>query len=429
MAIGDSIKESLDPTLRGLSVPMHFVKMDLGNVPMQTKNMCIHTVGGGSGGGGGGAKMNDATSLGNIIGIVRSKSSDQLDEEGIGGGIQKQKAGIQIDIDVCWDGNCDIMLQATLTKSAKLTFGVRHIKLYGRLHILLSPLTSALPVISAVQYGFTNPPVIEMTYTGAAGKILNVVASTLQGVITSSISSVLVLPNRLVMPMDLGRYDFLETYRPPVGMVRLTAMKGRGFTLLRGLLINDIPDIYCIIRLGGEQQFRTSTKTDNLSPSWEDESCDFIMYDMDQKVYVDVYDADVSGVDDVLGKAEVTCRDLFGEGADGEADGLCELELIMNGNKTGCYITIQGDLFHLTRDCLDSFTSENYHGKNHLCGLATIIVSKATSIPLPREDAATFVSVEVRSGAAGNVPGKPKFSKKFFTGTVSDYPGIDSLNP
>jgi hypothetical protein len=225
VAIGDSIKESLDPTLRGLSVPMHFVKMDLGNVPMQTKNMCIHTVGGS----GNSAAAAIATNMGNnIIGIAQSKSLDQLDEEsgGGGGGIQNgQKSGIQIDIDVCWDGNCDIMLQATLTKSAKLTFGVRHIKLYGRLHILLSPLTSALPVISAVQYGFTNPPVIEMTYTGAAGKILNVVASTLQGVITSSISSVLVLPNRLVMPMDLGRYDFLETYRPPVGMVRLTAMK------------------------------------------------------------------------------------------------------------------------------------------------------------------------------------------------------------
>lgn len=127
VAIGDSIKESLDPTLRGLSVPMHFVKLDLGNVPMQTKNMCIHTVGGnGSGGGGGGGKMNDATSLGNIIGIVRSKSSDQLDEErgGIQQQQQQQKSGIQIDIDVCWDGNCDIMLQATLTKSAKLTFGV-----------------------------------------------------------------------------------------------------------------------------------------------------------------------------------------------------------------------------------------------------------------------------------------------------------------
>jgi hypothetical protein len=184
VAIGDSIKESLDPTLRGLSVPMHFVKMDLGNVPMQTKNMCIHTVGGVNNGG--------ATNSGNkIIGIAQSKSIDQLDEErGGGGGIQNgQKAGIQIDIDVCWDGKCDIMLQATLTKSAKLTFGVRHIKLYGRLHILLSPLTSALPVISAVQYGFTNPPVIEMTYTGAAGKILNVVASTLQGVITHNMKT------------------------------------------------------------------------------------------------------------------------------------------------------------------------------------------------------------------------------------------------
>jgi hypothetical protein len=392
-AIEKTVQESLVPTLEGLAVPMHFITMDLGDVPIKIQQMVIHRVceatKSGDGGGGGAALYDDSNKL----------------------------AGIKMDIDIAWDGNCDIMLQTKT--AAKLAFGVKHIKFSGQLYVLLSPLTSVLPVISAIQVGFTNPPVVEMTYTGA-GAILNTVASTIQGVIQGGIAGALVLPNRIVVPLDLVGYNYFDIYRPPVGMVRLSVIKSRGFKVLKGLVVYDVPDIYCILRLGVNDPFRTSTKTDELKPSWEDESCDTILYDMDQKVYVDVYDADPSGLDTLLGKCEVTCRDLFGEGDDGVADGLCELELIMDEKRTRYYITVKAELHHLTNDTLSSFTKSEYDGKNRLCGLATIIVSKATNLPMPKEDAATFVKVDVKSKTG---------SKTFNTGTVMDAPGIDSLNP
>jgi hypothetical protein len=428
-AIGNSIKESLGPTLAGLAVPLHFVKLDLGDVPIRTTNMTILRVRLG-GGGGGGADDASQHGGGGAPGYARpqdavadgdSDGGDCDDADGNGG-----QAGIQINVDVVWDGNCDVMLQATLTKSAKVTFGVDRIKLSGRLHVLLSPLTSDLPVVSAVQYGFTNPPKIEMRYAGAAGAMLNAAQSTLAGVIDSCLAGLLVLPNRMVVPMDLGRYDFLETYRPPVGMVRLAALRGRGFKLLRGLLLNDIPDVYCVIRLGASESFRTSTRMDDLSPEWDGESRDFVLYDMDQKVYVDAYDEDVANSDDLLGRAEVTCRELFGDdGGAGNADdgGTCELELQLNGAKTGCYVTINAELFHLT-DELRSFASGGYDGKDRLCGLATIVVTKAFGVNVPRADAATYVKVQY--GGEGT---PSKFRREFSTGTVTDYPGIDALNP
>jgi len=389
-AIEKTVRESLIPTLDGLAVPMFFVKMDLGDVPIRIQRMVIH-------------RVNE----------TYESSSGGISSYDDG----NKQAGIKMDIDLYWDGNCDIMLQ---TKSApKLAFGVRHIKFSGQLYVLLSPLTSVLPVISAIQVGFTNPPVVEMTYTGA-GAILNTVASTIQGVIQGGIAGALVLPNRIVVPLDLVGYDYFDIYRPPVGMVRLSVIKSRGFKVLKGLVVYDVPDIYCVLRLGVNDPFRTSTKTDELKPSWKDESCDTILYDMDQKVYVDVYDADPSGLDTLLGKCEVTCRDLFGEGDDGVADGLCELELIMDEKRTRYYITVKAELHHLTNDTLDSFTKSEYDGKNRLCGLATIIVSKATNLPMPKEDAATFVKVDVKSKTG---------SKIFNTGTVMDAPGIDSLNP
>ena len=164
--------------------------------------------------------------------------------------------------------------------------------------------------------------------------------------------------------------------------------------------------------------------------------------------------------DDSLGKVEITVRELFREPNDGE----CELELVMDGEKTGCYITLSAELFHLSEQLHsfpDGLRSEKYEGKNALCGLATIIITKgkvvasliyclfflllwktetkltlctlyltslcssslviAFDIPLPREDAATYIKCVYGEGS--------EHKKKFYTGVVSDYPGIDALNP
>lgn len=105
---------------------------------------------------------------------------------------------------------------------------------------------------------------------------LSVVQSALLSTINSTLASMLVLPNRMVMPMDLGSYDYLDVYQPPVGMVRLKAVRGRGFQVLRKMFANDIPDLYCVVSLGASESnggsFKTTTKMDNCTPCWEDES-------------------------------------------------------------------------------------------------------------------------------------------------------------
>lgn len=95
--------------------------------------------------------------------------------------------------------------------------------------------------------------------------------------------------------------------------------------------------------------------------------------------------------------------------------------LLLQGEKTDCYVTLSGDLFHLSQEHLGSLSASQYEGKDKLCGLVTIIVTKAFDIPIPREDAATYVKVVYGEGT--------KHEKVFYTGTVCDYPGIDALNP
>lgn len=246
----------MGPILGDLKVPIHFIKLDLGDVPIKTDNMFVQ----------------------------RIKTKGQSPQE-----------RIQIDFDLSWDGKCDILLQATLSKSMKITFGVKHIKLKGRFSLLLGPLVHDLPVVSAVQYGFTNPPEISLSYAGCVKEFvdkLSFVDGALKSVIDSTLAGMLVLPYRMGMPVDLGSYDYLETYLPPEGMVRVGVSSGRGFHILKKLIVNDIPDIYCVVSLGASKPFRTTTKYDDLNPKWEGETQDFILYDYDQMIYVSVFDED-----------------------------------------------------------------------------------------------------------------------------------------
>lgn len=79
---------------------LHFAKIDLGPVPLKLGNVDVH-------------KM--------------------------------ENGAIKMDLDVDWDGQCDIELDggAMVPK-----IGIEHVKLSGRLSILLGPLTNVIPLVS-----------------------------------------------------------------------------------------------------------------------------------------------------------------------------------------------------------------------------------------------------------------------------------------
>ena len=330
-------------------------------------------------------------------------------------GVEGKHAGIKLDFDMEWDGDCDIALRAAL-KPVGVSFGVQNFKLCGRMYLILSPLTSELPVVSAAQFGFINPPRLDLSFTGAASALssLKVIEKKIPALIQSVLNGVLVLPQRMGVPIDPA-YNPLDTYQPPVGMLRVTILGGRGLRVQRAGLVKDIPDPYCKISLGASDPVRTSTKKDTLSPSWDDEPCDFILYDLDQKVYLKVYDEDNAlDFDDLLGVAEITARDLFKSG------GKAEVELEKNGMNHGIFITLAAELFHLSAR-LGSLSAPEYSEKNQLCGLVTIGVTQAFDVSLPKEDAATFVKCVYGEGS--------KHERTFTTPVVVDAPGIDALNP
>lgn len=318
------------------------------------------------------------------------------------------KSSVQFDLDVIWDGECDIQMRSDYG----LQFGVKSVKLSGRMSFLLCPLTEVLPVVSAIQYSFINIPDLELDFTGLAQVAdFTIIDKTIRKMILDILSGMMVLPNRMLFKMDLAN-DYLKTYQPPLGIVNVTAVRGRGFVIERGVITDDVPDVYLLTQFGSPPTpWRTKTVWDDLSPVWN-ESAHFVLSDYDQNIRIHAWDEDKSPLDpdDDLGEAEITVGDML------VAGGTAEVELLIDEKESGAHVTLACEVLPLTTKDLLSFDNPLCDGPNKLCGCLTILVTKAFDIPLKVEKAATFVKVS--------------FAKQqFFTSVVTDYPGLDALNP
>ena len=318
------------------------------------------------------------------------------------------KSSVQFDLDVIWDGECDIQMRSDYG----LQFGVKSVKLSGRMSFLLCPLTEVLPVVSAIQYSFINVPDLELDFTGLAQVAdFTIIDKTIRKMILDILSGMMVLPNRMLYKMDLAN-DYLKTYQPPLGIVNVTAVRGRGFVIERGVITDDVPDVYLLTQFGSSPTpWRTKTVWDDLNPVWN-ESAHFVLSDYDQNIRIHAWDEDKSPLDpdDDLGEAEMTVGDML------VAGGTAEVELLIDEEESGAHVTLACEVLPLTTKYLSSFDNPLCAEPNKLCGCLTILVTKAFDIPLKVEKAATFVKVS--------------FAKQeFFTSVVTDYPGLDALNP
>ena len=361
----DMVRETVEPMFKemmpGPLASLRFTKIDLGKAPILLDNVIVHEL---------------------------------------------KNGNVQFDLDVTWDSDSDIQLKADFIGS----FGVKSIKLSGRMTFLLKPLTNVLPIVSAIQYAFINPPELELDFTGLANIAdFSIIDKTIRSIMQEVLASMVVLPYRMMYKMDLGS-DFREFYQHPVGVARITCVRGRGFIVEKKMLgKGDVPDVYCNIKLGCEQVWKTSTVKDNLSPEWN-ESKDFLLSDNDQIISLEAWDEDKGPLDsdDYLGTARVTVGEFLLAGK------TMEVELQQDQQGTGAFVTLHCDMCRFTTTDLSGL--ERPKNANQLGGLLTVIVTRALDLPLNKKDAASFVKVT-------------HGSQEFVTGVVVDAPGYDATNP
>jgi Ca2+-dependent lipid-binding protein len=204
----------------------------------------------------------------------------------------------------------------------------------------------------------------------------------------NTLCGMVVLPYQKMYKMDIAN-DFFRSYIPPLGVLRVTIVSGRGFAIENLLLKNiDIPDVYCNISFGG-QSYRSSTVKDHQCPEWN-ESFDFVLCDYNQILEVHAWDEDVSPLDpdDDLGAVKLSVAEILRAGS------IKEVELLnpKTNNATGSFVTLRCDVLSFTST--DLWTLQNpSRNENHLCGILTILISKALDLPGRKEDAASYVQV------------------------------------
>jgi len=375
VAGSDMIKGTVEPMLAStLPSPLSnlkFVKIEFGEVPISFSNVDVH---------------------------------------------KTSSGGIKLDMDMNWEGVCDFELDGSMVPKV----GVERVHMKGRLSVLLCPLTNVIPLIGAVQIAFLNTPSLKLDFTDAANIAdFSLIDNTVRKTILGVIESMAVLPNRYLVKLDANT-DYFKAFQPHHGMVRVTVAKATGIDvpkkgekksglkrLMAKVKLEDTPDCYVKVKVGGEEEWKTSTVDNNREPEWN-ETHDFLVTDFEQDISVDVQDDDMAGDDD-MGVGSTTIKEILLKG------GTQELVLSHKGQETAARILIHAKYFNLVNDS-SLLSSPSATSQGEICGLATILIASAHELQGNRDE--LNPSVKVTWGG-----------KTFQTAAKSYSPGTDIFNP
>eukprot|EP00928_Gymnodinium_smaydae_P000639 TRINITY_DN10245_c0_g1_i1.p1 TRINITY_DN10245_c0_g1~~TRINITY_DN10245_c0_g1_i1.p1 ORF type:complete len:1160 (-),score=267.08 TRINITY_DN10245_c0_g1_i1:126-3122(-) len=198
---------------------------------------------------------------------------------------------LELRLHVELDSDCHISVSC-----GNMGSGIRSLRFSGDLFIRLEPILPELPVIGGVLACFLDPPKVEFEFDGLA-RIAELpgISGAVRSAINSAIADNLVIPNVLACSMaseDQG-VD-LMAHRPfPMGVLTVWVKSASGLTGHNWHLFSKSTcDTFVKLRFAASE-CRTSTVKGTTDPVWpDDEAYSFIVFDMEQRLWIDVYDDD-----------------------------------------------------------------------------------------------------------------------------------------
>mmetsp|Transcript_34443 Transcript_34443/g.97869 ORF Transcript_34443/g.97869 Transcript_34443/m.97869 type:complete len:618 (-) Transcript_34443:74-1927(-) len=199
--------------------------------------------------------------------------------------------------------NCACGLKVDMSV-AGVPFGMYDGMASGCLVAEMGPLLGDLPLVGGVSIHFVYPPQLEYKFTGA-GKIteLPVLRRGVRAAIDSIIASRMLLPNSIMVALVHDDATWKLGAKNLKGVIRVTAQSatslGNGdWSFIPG---RGSSDPYVHVRVGSNTWSSSTVKGSN-SPKWPTSDYhDFAVYDLSQKVVVEVLDEDWMTSDDSLG--------------------------------------------------------------------------------------------------------------------------------
>mmetsp|Transcript_6088 Transcript_6088/g.10475 ORF Transcript_6088/g.10475 Transcript_6088/m.10475 type:complete len:638 (-) Transcript_6088:15-1928(-) len=212
-------------------------------------------------------------------------------------------SGLKMEVGIDFRSSVDIEIEVGVA-----SVGVRQLTFKGTLIIRLAPLIGEVPVVGGIQAYFLDPPVLEMDLTGL-GNVAEMpgLAGITQNAFKTAVAGSLLLPNVISVPVgteEQGVDHALMSLPVPRGILRFTALEAEDLIGAdMHLLSKATSDPYVKVELAGET-WQSSTVMKNLNPKWKDTDWhDFVVFDRDQKINIQVFDEDQMSADDLIGKA------------------------------------------------------------------------------------------------------------------------------
>ena len=217
-----------------------------------------------------------------------------------------------LDLDLLYEGDAKIKL---CVKS--VTLGVSDIQLRGMLRVIFKPFVGEPNPVGGLTVFFLNRPKIKFDLIN----LLNVLdipglKSKLRSVVEDVICSIMVLPNRIVVPMspDLVADDSDLRYPIPEGVVRMKVIEAKELTKMDSALRGGAADPYIVLEVGA-QKFRTKTCKNTLKPVWNEVYEAFVDNDEGQEIELQMYDEEKTCKDAKMGTLEVDITSVAQHGS------------------------------------------------------------------------------------------------------------------
>ncbi|XP_047198591.1 extended synaptotagmin-3 [Hippoglossus stenolepis] len=274
---------------------------------------------------------------------------------------------VVLDMNVSYDGDVDI---DTVVKPP-VTAGVKGLKLQGMLRVILEPLIGEAPLVGGVTFFFIRRPTLQINWTGMTNFLDSPAFSSLsEETIVDIIASLMVLPNRMCIPLiDQVKVDQMR-FPLPRGVVRVHLLEARDLvakdTYMMGL-VKGKSDPYATLRVGNSH-FKSKTIKENLSPTWN-EVFEFVVHEAPgQELELEVFDEDTDK-DDRLGGYNLDFGQVKKEK---EMDQWFPLEGVQNGE-----VHLKLQWLSLSTDL--SLLSEPTDGR--ACAMLAVYLDNASNLP------------------------------------------------
>ncbi|XP_018364569.1 PREDICTED: extended synaptotagmin-2 isoform X2 [Trachymyrmex cornetzi] len=210
---------------------------------------------------------------------------------------------IILDADIMYAGDCDITFFVGNIKG-----GIKDFQIHGLVRVVMKPMLPMMPLIGGVQIFYLNVPTINFNLVGVADVLdLPGFNEILRKTIVEQISAIVVLPNKIIIP--LSEEIPMESLKipEPEGVLRIHVVEAKHLMKKDiGVLGKGKSDPYAVINVGA-QEFRTKIIDNTVNPKW-DYWCEFIVEEglgAYNTVVAQLFDKDNAGQDDPLGRATI----------------------------------------------------------------------------------------------------------------------------